>query len=305
MHKPVLLEETVSSLVLNPHGIYCDCTMGGGGHLRRMLSILDEDAQVVAIDKDKQILEECRREISRTGIRFVHDDFRNLKAILKRENLPRLDGIMIDLGVSSFQLDNAERGFSFHEDASLDMRMNQEQELTAKDVVNRYPEQELIKILFEYGEERYARRIVRAIANYRQEKDINTTLELVDIIKTAVPAAYRREKHPARRTFQALRIAVNSELDAIEGVLPQALEVLKPGGRLCIITFHSLEDRMVKRFFQQKAKGCICPPGMPLCICGQKPQLQIVSRRPITPGEDECIANPRARSAKLRVASKL
>ncbi len=305
MHKPVLLEETVSSLVLNPHGIYCDCTMGGGGHLRRMLSILDEDAQVVAIDKDKQILEECRREISRTGIRFVHDDFRNLKAILKRENLPRLDGIMIDLGVSSFQLDNAERGFSFHEDASLDMRMNQEQELTAKDVVNRYPEQELMKILFEYGEERYARRIVRAIANYRQEKDINTTLELVDIIKTAVPAAYRREKHPARRTFQALRIAVNSELDAIEGVLPQALEVLKPGGRLCIITFHSLEDRIVKRFFQQKAKGCICPPGMPLCICGQKPQLQIVSRRPITPGEDECIANPRARSAKLRVASKL
>ncbi|MEN6324908.1 MAG: 16S rRNA (cytosine(1402)-N(4))-methyltransferase RsmH [Syntrophomonas sp.] len=305
MHKPVLLEETVSSLVLNPHGIYCDCTMGGGGHLRRMLNILDEDAQVVAIDKDKQTLEDCRREISRTGISFVHDDFRNLKAILKREDIPRLDGIMIDLGVSSFQLDNAERGFSFHEDASLDMRMNQEQELTAKDIVNRYPDQELIKILFEYGEERYARRIVRAIANYRHEKDINTTLELVDIIKAAVPAAYRREKHPARRTFQALRIAVNSELDALEGVLPQALEVLKPGGRLCIITFHSLEDRMVKRFFQQKAKGCICPPGMPVCICGQKPQLQIVSRRPITPGEDECIANPRARSAKLRVASKL
>lgn len=305
MHQPVLLEETVSSLVLNPHGIYCDCTMGGGGHLRRMLSILEEDAQVVAIDKDKQILEECSRAISRTGIRFVHDDFRNLKAILKRENIPRLDGIMIDLGVSSFQLDNAERGFSFHEDAILDMRMNQEQELTAQDIVNQYPEQELIRIIFDYGEERYARKIARAIVNYRQEKDIDTTLELVDIIKAAVPAAYRREKHPARRTFQALRIAVNSELDALKGVLPQALEVLKPGGRLCIITFHSLEDRMVKKFFQEKAKGCICPPGMPICICGQKPELQIISRRPITPGEEECIVNPRARSAKLRVAGKL
>lgn len=305
MHKPVLLEETVSALVLNPHGIYCDCTMGGAGHLRRMLSLLEADAQVVAIDKDKQVLEECRRVISRSGIRFVHDDFRNLKAILQRENIPRLDGIMIDLGVSSYQLDNAERGFSFHEDAGLDMRMDQEQTLTARDIVNRYAEQELIRILFDYGEERYARKIARAVLNYRQDKDINTTLELVEIIKAAVPAAYRREKHPARRTFQALRIAVNGELDALQEVLPQALEVLKPGGRLCIITFHSLEDRIVKRFFQEKAKGCICPPGMPMCICGQKPQLQIVSRRPITPGDDECIANPRARSAKLRVAGKL
>lgn len=305
MHKPVLLEETVSSLVLNPHGIYCDCTMGGGGHLRRMLSLLEDDAQVLAIDKDKQILEQCSKEIPRAGIRFIHGDFRHLGAILNQVDIHQLDGIMIDLGVSSFQLDDAERGFSFHEDASLDMRMNREQELTARDMVNNYPEQELVKILFEYGEERYARRIVRAIASYRREQDIKTTLELVDIIKAAVPAAYRRDKHPARRTFQALRIAVNSELDALQGVLPQALEALKPGGRLCIITFHSLEDRMVKRFLQEKAKGCTCPPGMPLCICGQKPELKIISRRPIVPGENECLANPRARSAKLRVASKL
>ncbi|MDD2619085.1 MAG: 16S rRNA (cytosine(1402)-N(4))-methyltransferase RsmH [Syntrophomonadaceae bacterium] len=302
---PVLLDETISSLVINPHGIYVDCTMGGGGHLRSLLSKLEDDAQVLAIDKDKQILEENSKAIDKAGVKFIHGDFRNLKAIMKNENIAQVDGIMIDLGVSSFQLDNAQRGFSFHEDADLDMRMDREQELSARDIVNKYSEKELLRILFEYGEERYARRIVKSVVNYRSEKYINTTLELVDIIKSSVPAAYRREKHPARKTFQALRIAVNSELDALQGVLPQALELLKPAGRLCIITFHSLEDRIVKRFFQEKVKGCICPPGMPLCICGQKPQLQLVSRKPIVPSENECLANPRARSAKLRVASKL
>jgi len=212
---------------------------------------------------------------------------------------------MIDLGVSSFQLDTPERGFSYHEEARLDMRMDRKQELTAWHIVNQYSQDELTEILFKYGEERFARRIAGKIVDYRTEKPIDTTIELVNIIKSVLPAKYLREKHPGRKTFQALRIAVNGELSALEKVLPQAVTALKSGGRLCVISFHSLEDRMIKRFMQEKAKGCICPPELPICVCNHQAELQILTRRPVKPGEEECNKNPRARSAKLRVAQKL
>lgn len=306
MHQPVMLEETISNLVTNLSGVYVDCTAGGGGHLRRLLDKLNNDALAIALDKDKEVLDKTRNKFCENNIRFIYGDFQNLVSILATQGLDKVDGIMIDLGVSSFQLDQAERGFSFHEDAFLDMRMDRNQELDAWKIVNRYPEEEISRILFTYGEERYARRIAREIAVSRQTKEINTTLELVELIKRAVPAQYSREKHPARRSFQALRIAVNEELHAVETVLPQAVEVLRPGGRLCIISFHSLEDRIVKRFMQDRARNCICPPGSPVCTCGgNRAELRLVSRKPVIPSEEECVVNPRARSAKLRVAERI
>jgi len=305
LHQPVLLKETISYLVNDLHGTYVDCTLGGGGHLKCLMETLEDGAVIIALDKDGHILEETKQKLNYPNIRFRHADFRYLGQVLKEEEVGQVNGIMIDLGVSSFQLDTAERGFSFHEDARLDMRMDQEQELSAWDIVNNYSEEEIVKILFEYGEEKFARQIVRGIVKHREEKSIDTTLQLVEIIKSAVPAKYRRQKHPGRKTFQALRIAVNSELQALEEVLPQAVNALKPGGRLCIITFHSLEDRIVKQFMQEKAKECICPPGLPVCTCGHHAELKLINRKPVVPGKNECIKNPRARSAKLRVASKL
>lgn len=218
---------------------------------------------------------------------------------------PLVDGILMDLGVSSFQLDDRERGFSYHSDARLDMRMDRDQPLTAWHIVNEWPEERIRKVIREYGEEKFATGIARAIVRARSKANINTTLELANIVRDAVPARCRRGKHPARRTFQAIRIAVNGELEAIEQVLPQALDSLKSGGRLCVITFHSLEDRIVKRFFNDKARACICPPGLPVCVCRHQAQLKILTRKPVTPGENEIARNPRARSAALRVACKL
>lgn len=305
MHLPVLLQETVAYLVTDPHGIYVDCTLGGGGHLGYLARQLAGDAKIVGIEKDPEVLEQTRTEIDDARVVLVQSDFRYLKSVLASLGIEKVDGIMMDLGVSSFQLDRAERGFSYHQDAPLDMRMNQEQFLSARDIVNSFSEAEIRKILYEFGEEDYAGSISRAIVNYRQRKEIDSTLELAEIIKGAVPARYRREKHPARKSFQALRIAVNEELEALREVLPQALESLKPKGRLCVISFHSLEDRIVKQFFQEKAQGCICPPSFPVCVCGHKPELQIIRRKPITAGEQECETNPRARSAKLRVAARV
>lgn len=305
MHKPVLLEETIENLVTDRAGIYVDGTLGGGGHLERLMENLAPEAKVFAFDKDKDVMQKTRTKFNQPNITFIHSDFRFLEEKLFSHGIKEIDGIMLDLGVSSFQLDEPHRGFSFHEDARLDMRMNREEDLSAWDIVNNYDEEKISKIIYEYGEERFARNIARAIVKYRQNKSIDTTSELVEIIKGAVPASYRREKHPARRTFQALRIAVNGELDALLEVLPQTIKMLKPGGRVCIITFHSLEDRIVKNFMQEKARTCICPPGMPVCVCGHKPQIKIISRKPIVPGEEECAENPRARSAKLRVAEKL
>ncbi|NMC26877.1 MAG: 16S rRNA (cytosine(1402)-N(4))-methyltransferase RsmH [Syntrophomonadaceae bacterium] len=305
MHLPVLLQETVSNLVTDPHGVYVDCTLGGGGHLQYLAQQLADDARIVGIEKDPEVLEQTRSETDDARIVLVQSDFRYLKSVLRDLGIEKVDGIMMDLGVSSFQLDRAERGFSFHQDAPLDMRMNREQFLSARDIVNNFSEAEIRNILYRFGEEDYAGSISRAIVNYRQRKEIESTLELAEIIKGAVPARYRREKHPARKSFQALRIAVNQELEALREVLPQAVEILKPGGRLCVISFHSLEDRIVKQFFQEKAQGCVCPPSFPVCVCGHKPELQIIRRKPITASESECEANPRSRSAKLRVAARV
>ncbi|MEQ8236082.1 MAG: 16S rRNA (cytosine(1402)-N(4))-methyltransferase RsmH [Syntrophomonadaceae bacterium] len=305
MHLPVLLQETVAYLVTDPHGIYVDCTLGGGGHLRYLARQLAGDARIIGIEKDPEVLEQTRSEIDDARIVLVQSDFRYLKSVLHNLGIEEVDGIMMDLGVSSFQLDRAERGFSYHQDAPLDMRMNQEQFLSARDIVNNFSEAEIRNILYRFGEEDYAGSISRAIVNYRQRKEIDSTLELAEIIKGAVPARYRREKHPARKSFQALRIAVNQELEALREVLPQAVEMLKPGGRLCVISFHSLEDRIVKQFFQEKAQGCVCPPSFPVCVCGHKPEMQIIRRKPITASDSECDANPRSRSAKLRVAARV
>ena len=299
------MAETVNYLLNDPHGTYVDCTLGGGGHLRRLAEHLEKDASIIGIDKDLDILEETRKTLNFPNVKLVHGDFRRINDILDDMNIDKVHGIMMDLGVSSFQLDEAVRGFSFHEDAALDMRMDREQSLSARDVVNDYSEDELIRILFRYGEEKYARSISRAIVNHRQQAPIESTMELVAIIQNAVPASYRREKHPARKTFQALRIEVNGELDALLEVLPQAVARLHPGGRLCVITFHSLEDRIVKKFMQEKARDCICPPGLPICICNHPAELEILSRKPITASDEECETNPRSRSAKLRAARKI
>jgi len=305
LHLPVLLQETIENLISDPHGIYVDCTLGGGGHLRYLAEKLASDARVIGFDKDADILKQTRVYLEGLNVTLIQSDFRYLKQALQDLNIELVDGIMMDLGVSSFQLDTAARGFSFHEDALLDMRMNREQLLNARDIVNSFDEGEITDILFKYGEENYARSISKAIVSYRKKKLIESTLELAEIIKGAVPAKYRREKHPARKSFQALRIAVNDELEALREVLPQAMDVLKPGGRLCVISFHSLEDRIVKQFMQEKSKTCICPPGFPICVCGQRPQLKMIKRKPITASVDECENNPRARSARLRVAARI
>jgi 16S rRNA (cytosine1402-N4)-methyltransferase len=236
---------------------------------------------------------------------LVQSDFRDLDLVLEQLNIEIVDGIMMDLGVSSFQLDVADRGFSFHEEAPLDMRMNREQFLTAREIVNCYTEAEIREILFKYGEEAYARGIAKAIVSYRAVKDIESTLELVDIIKKGVPARYCRDKHPARKSFQALRIVVNGELEALQAVLPQAVKRLRSGGRLCIISFHSLEDRIVKQFMQEKSRNCICPPDFPVCICEHRAQLKLISRKPIIASPEESHSNPRSRSARLRVAARI
>jgi len=305
LHQAVLLAETIDYLLNNLHGTYVDYTLGGGGHLRRLAEHLEKDAHIIGIDKDLDILEETRKTLNFPNVSLLHGDFRRLDDLLEGMHIDKVHGIMMDLGVSSFQLDEAGRGFSFHEDAVLDMRMDREQSLSARDLVNDYSEAELTRILFQYGEEKYARSISRAIINRRKQAPIETTMELVGIIQTSVPASYRREKHPARKTFQALRIEVNGELDALLEVLPQAVARLHPGGRLCVITFHSLEDRIVKKFMQEKARDCICPPGLPICICTHPAELEILRRKPITASAEECEANPRSRSAKLRAARKI
>ncbi len=305
MHDPVLLSESISFLLTDPGGIYVDCTLGGGGHLNCLMEELNNEARVIAIDKDETVMNQTRsRFINKPNITFVYDDFKNLSHILSQNNVAAVDGILIDLGVSSFQLDESSRGFSYHNEATLDMRMDLNQELDAKYIVNHYSEQQLSQLIFTYGEERFARTIARNIAAYRAIKEIETTLELAEIIKNSIPARYKRDKHPARKTFQALRIVVNGEMDSLNQVLPQTIEGLKSGGRLCIITFHSLEDRIVKQFYQQRALECICPPGMPVCTCNHQAELKIITRKPVIPKDEEINNNPRARSAKLRVAER-
>ncbi len=307
MHVPVLLEEAVSRLVVDPDGVYVDCTVGAGGHLSYLAKRLSEKATVVGIDKDARVLEKARKNLSEIPLKVVliHSDFRHLRAVLRATGINEVHGILLDLGVSSFQLDEAARGFSYQEEGPLDMRMDTEQQLSAWHLVNEWPEEHLVRIIWELGEERYARRIARQIIKEREIKPINTTSELVKIIKKAVPGKAKKDKHPARRTFQALRIAVNDELGALNEVLPQAVEVLVRGGRIAVITFHSLEDRIVKNFFKRESSGCLCPADQPVCTCNHQPCLKILTKRPVTPAESELAANPRSRSAKLRVAEKI
>ena len=298
------MKDTVEYLITDPAGIYVDCTAGGGGHLFHLAEKLDPSAQIWALDKDSEILESTRLKCPWPNIRFMTGDFRDLQALLTDKGIELLDGVMIDLGVSSFQLDEADRGFSFHEDGPLDMRMDRSQSFCASDLVNTWPEEELKRILYLYGEERYAAGIAKGIVTYREQQAITGTLQLVEIIRTSVPSRYSREQHPARRSFQALRIAVNGEMEALEAVLPQALQLLKSGGRLCVISFHSLEDRIVKHFMQERAKDCVCPPAYPICICQHRAELKIINKKAIQADTMELENNHRARSAKLRVAEK-
>lgn len=306
-HKSVLLDECIDALAIKPEGIYLDGTLGGAGHSLEIVSRLTT-GRLIGVDRDRVALAAAQERLKDylPRVTFVHSNFSELDRILEELQIPAVDGMLFDLGVSSPQLDDALRGFSYMADAPLDMRMDRDDPLTAGEIVNRWPQEELRRILYEYGEERYAPQIAGAIVRSREKKPIETTLELVDIIRGAMPPQALREKqHPAKRSFQAIRIAVNDELTSVSKMMQAAIRRLKPGGRLAVITFHSLEDRIVKSEMQQAARGCTCPPEFPVCVCGKKPQIRLVTRKPIVSGAKELEENPRARSAKLRVAEKL
>ena len=306
-HVSVLLDECIEGLNIKPDGIYVDGTLGGAGHSSRIAARLTT-GRLIGIDRDPVALKAAAERLKpfEDRVTLVHSNFCEIRQVLADLNIPGVDGILLDLGVSSPQLDDGARGFSYMADAPLDMRMNNEDVLTAHTVVNAWPQEELKRILYNYGEERYAPQIAAAICRRRAEKPIETTLELVEVIRSAMPPAALREKqHPAKRSFQAIRIAVNDELGSVEKVMQDAIPALNPGGRLAVITFHSLEDRIVKVGMADAAKGCTCPPNFPVCVCGNKPKVKIISRKPIVSGEEELQRNPRARSAKLRICEKI
>ncbi|MFQ6964912.1 16S rRNA (cytosine(1402)-N(4))-methyltransferase RsmH [Faecousia sp.] len=307
-HKSVLLQECIDALNIRPDGIYLDGTLGGAGHSSQIARRLTEGGRLIGVDRDRTALAAAKERLAPYADRvtLVHSNFAEIDAILDSLGIPAVDGMLFDLGVSSPQLDDASRGFSYMADAPLDMRMDKDDALTAGAVVNTWPQGELRRILYDYGEERYAPQIAAAICRAREKAPVETTLELVDIIRSAMPAQALREKqHPAKRSFQAIRIAVNDELGAVSRMMQAAVGRLNPGGRLAVITFHSLEDRIVKSEMQQAARGCTCPPEFPVCVCGKKPLVKLVTRKPIVSGPAELEENPRARSAKLRVAEKL
>ena len=302
-HKPVLLEECLTALNIKPNGIYVDGTMGGGGHSLGIAKRLTT-GRLICIDQDPNAHEAAGKRLAeyKDRITFVRDNFGNIKSILDSLEIEKIDGMLLDIGVSSHQLDEAERGFSYQQDAPLDMRMNPDRPFSAYDVVNGYDEDELDRVIFTYGEERWARRIAQFIVKEREAKPIETTGELVDIIKKAVPKGARKDgPHPAKRTFQAIRIEVNGELEVLQRAIDDVAARLAVGGRLCIITFHSLEDRIVKEAFRKQENPCICPPQFPVCVCGKKPLGRVITRKPILPSKEELEENPRSRSAKLRV----
>lgn len=307
MHVPVLLNEAIYYLDCQGDKVILDCTLGLGGHSRRILESLGPRGFLWGIDRDEKALELAKKNLAGfKNYQLIKGNFGDLEEIGKKYFPEKVDGVLFDLGVSSLQLEDPARGFSYHEEALLDMRMDKSQETTAQDLVNRLPEGELAKIIREYGEESWAKRIASFMVKERKKKEIRTTGELVEVIKAAVPARARRKGgHPARRTFQALRIAVNKELENLERGLEASFQLLKVGGRICVISFHSLEDRRVKDFFKGKEGRCLCPPGVPLCICGRKKELKILTRKPVTPREEEIEENPRARSARLRAGEKV
>ncbi len=306
-HEPVLLQETIEALDLKSGGIYVDCTLGAAGHSLGMLTT-NPDIRLIGIDQDGEALERAKYRLTAYApqVTLIRDNFRNLRSILQHMDISEVAGILMDIGVSSPQLDDGERGFSYHQDARLDMRMDQDSALDAWSIVNTYDEKELAKIILDYGEERWASRIAQFIAAERSREPIETTGDLVAVIKKAIPAGARAKgPHPARRTFQALRIAVNDELGALKQALEQAVDSLVPGGRLAVITFHSLEDRIVKEYFQTLLGQCTCPPNLPICICKNEPIVRLINRKPIEASQGELESNPRSRSAKLRVVEKL
>ena len=303
-HVSVMPNECINGLAVKPDGVYLDATTGGGGHSFLIASRLSEKGRLYCVDRDAEALTAAREKLKAfKNIIFIKSNFERLAEIAKENELPFLDGILFDLGVSSYQLDCAERGFSYMKDAPLDMRMDTSAALSAKEVVNEYDIQRLSEIISLYGEERFAYRIAAAI---EKNRPVNTTVQLAEIIKNAMPAAARREKqHPAKRTFQAIRIEVNGELSAVKSALSASVDLMAPGGRIAVISFHSLEDRIVKQIFAQEAKGCVCPPEFPVCVCGKKPKLKLVTHKAVTASSNEQEENPRARSAKLRVAERI
>ena len=308
IHEPVLLQEVLTWMDVRPGGVYVDGTLGGGGHSGAMLRASGGTATLYGIDRDMTAIEAATTRLKEfPGFHALHGNFHDGKRLLQEAGAPPLDGVLLDLGVSSPQLDVGERGFSYHEDAPLDMRMDASQGMTAAELLNTLPEKEICRIIRDYGEEKWAARIAAIICEHRAKKPLATTFDLVHAVDAAIPKAVRRKDdgHPARRTFQAVRIAVNDELDPLDQALCDFVDCLKPGGRILVITFHSLEDRLVKRCFQRLHNPCTCPPKAPICTCGKKPQIRVLAKGAVPPTENEIARNPRARSAKLRVAEKL
>lgn len=304
-HKPVLYEETMRLLDIKEDGVYLDGTAGGGGHSSGILSRLGDKGRLICVDQDPDAIEALTGRFGNDGrVTIVRSNFSEIPSVIEELEIEALDGVLMDIGVSSHQLDSAQRGFSYHQDAPLDMRMSQSG-ATAADLVNGLPFGELVRIIGTYGEEKFAKNIARAIERERQISPIETTLQLAEIVKSAYPAAKRHDKHPARKTFQALRIAVNGELDRLSTGLDGAFDSLKAGGVLAVITFHSLEDRMVKQRMNSFCQGCICPKDFPVCVCGRKPRGELLNKKPVTAGERELEENPRSRSAKLRGVKKI
>lgn len=302
-HKSVLLKETIDGLNINPDGIYVDCTTGGGGHSFELAKRL-KNGRLICFDQDKEAIAAAKERLKNFSPIFVNRNYSEMKESLSELGITSVNGIMMDLGVSSYQLDNRERGFSYHDDAPLDMRMSGEGE-SARDVVNEYEPRELVRILQNYGEEKFAQSIVKGILKAREQSPIETTSQLAEIIKRNVPAKVRNEKNPCRKTFQAIRIEVNRELEVLEIGLKDGFELLSRGGRMAVITFHSLEDRIVKNAFKEYCTGCICPPDFPVCVCGRTPKGELVNKKPIIASEEELKENPRSRSAKLRIIEKI
>ncbi|MCE5221449.1 MAG: 16S rRNA (cytosine(1402)-N(4))-methyltransferase RsmH [Clostridium sp.] len=306
-HVSVLLNECIEALDIKENGIYVDCTLGGAGHSSHIVEHLSKDGILIGIDQDKDALKAAKERLKEfTNVKYVHNNFYNIDNILNELDIEKVDGILMDLGVSSYQLDEPERGFSYMKDAPLDMRMDRDNDFSAYEIINSYSEDELYKIIKNYGEERFAKRIANFIVNKRVEKPIETTFELVDLIKAAIPAKMRRDgPHPAKRTFQAIRIEVNSELKILNKTIEDGVNRLNKGGRMAIITFHSLEDRIVKLKYRELENPCTCPKEFPICACGKLPIVKVISKKGIAPTEKEVEENPRSRSAKLRIIEKL
>lgn len=303
-HTSVLLKETIEVLQIKPDGIYVDGTLGGGGHSYEICRRMSDRGRLIGIDQDADAITAARGRLEefQDKITIVRSNYREMPQVLKGLGIAAVDGIVLDLGVSSYQLDSAERGFTYREDVPLDMRMDQRQETTAKDIVNGYSEQELYRIIRDYGEDRFAKNIAKHIVLARQKKELETTGELIEVIKAAIPAKVRAVGgHPAKRTFQAIRIELNQELEVLRDSLGDMIDLLSDGGRICVITFHSLEDRIVKTIFREKEDPCICPREFPVCVCGRKSKGKVITRKPIVPGEEELLENKRAKSSKLRV----